>query len=113
MKTITIPVLDEKDDQTIDRLVGLGLRRDVSEVIMFLDHIEESTAKDIEHGTGRRVTEVSRALRAMRKRGWVCESRHYNPVDGHLVPYFRNSLSLAVDEIIDELEKVAAREQCG
>lgn len=103
MKTAVIQVVDEADEPTIERLVELGLRRDVSEVIVFLDNVEESSAKEIERGTGRRVTEVSRSLRTIRKRGWICETRHTKITNGKRVPYFRNSLSLEMYEIIDDL----------
>jgi predicted transcriptional regulator len=102
MKIVVIPVIDEADEPAIKRLVELGLRRDVSEVIMFLE---------IERGTGRRVTEVSRSLRTLRKRGWICETRHTQVTNGKRVLYFRNSLSLEMDEIIAELEKEIVRKQ--
>lgn len=111
MKTVVIPVIDEADEPVIKRLVELGMRRDTSEIIVFLDNVEESSAKDIERGTGRRVTEVSRSLRTIRKRGWICETRHTKITNGKLVPYFRNSLSLDMDEIVDELEKAAVSKQ--
>lgn len=111
MKIVVIPVIDEADEPAIKRLVELGLRRDVSEVIMFLDNVEESSAKEIERGTGRRVTEVSRSLRTLRKRGWICETRHTQVTNGKLVPYFRNSLSLETDEVFDELEKEIVMKQ--
>ena len=103
MKTIVIQVIDDDDEPMIKHLIKLGLRRDVSEVAVFLDNVEESSVKEIERGTGRRITEVSRALRALRKRGWVCETRHTKVTNGKRVPYFRNSLSLEMDEIIGEL----------
>jgi predicted transcriptional regulator len=112
---LVIQVIDEADEPTIKKLVELGLRRDVSDVIVFLDNVEESSAKEIERGTGRRVTEVSRALRTLRKRDWICETRHTQITNGKRVPYFRNSLSLEIDEIIEELERAIIRKQsaCG
>lgn len=111
MKIVAIPVIDESDEPTIKHLVELGLRRDVSEVIVFLDNIEESSVKEIERGTGRRITEVSRALRSLRKKDWICETRHTKVTNGKRVPYFRNSLSLDMDEITDELEKASMNKQ--
>lgn len=111
MKMKVIRVLDEKDEPIIKQLVELGLRRDVSEVMAFLDSVEDSSAKEIERGTGRRVTEVSRSLRFIRKKGWICETRHEKITAGRHVKYFRNSLSLEMWEIIDELEKMLARKQ--
>ena len=111
MKTMVIPVIDEADEFIIKRLVGLGMRRDTSEVIVFLDNVEESSAKEIERGTGRRVTEVSRSLRNIRKRGWICETRHTKITNGKRVPYFRNSLSLEIEEIVEALERAIAKKK--
>lgn len=106
MKTITIPHLDEKDEPTIQWLVDNGLDRISSEIAVFLDHVEESTATDIERGTGRRVTEVSRALRGMRRRGWICETRHplEQPKGGRSY-YYRNSLTMIIDGMVYDLQK--------
>lgn len=109
MKVVSIPAIDEKDEPIIKRLVELGLRRDVSEVMVFLDNVDDSSAKEIERGTGRRVTEVSRSLRFIRKKGWICETRHKKITAGRHVKYFRNSLSLEMWEIIDELEKAIVK----
>ena len=111
MKVVTIPAIDEADEPIICQLVELGIRRDTAEVMVFLDNVEDSSAKEIERGTGRRVTEVSRSLRAIRKRGWICETRHEKITAGRPVKYFRNSLSLEMWEIIDELEKTIIRKQ--
>jgi predicted transcriptional regulator len=62
-------MLDEKDQELIEALKGLGVRRNAANIIVHLKDIDEATTRDIEKGCGLRQPEVSIAMRTLREGG--------------------------------------------
>ena len=60
---------DEKDLEFVNGLQGLGVNRNVANLITYLKDVEEGSSRDIEIATGMRQPEVSIAMRTMRSMG--------------------------------------------
>jgi Predicted transcriptional regulator len=61
----------EREETITDILVGLGLKRNVARVIVYLSSTEEATSRMIERGTDLRQPEVSMAMRQLRPYRWI------------------------------------------
>jgi predicted transcriptional regulator len=68
-----IKVLDEKDQELVEALEAVGVRRNVATIIVYLKDLDEATSRDIEKGSGLRQPEVSIAMRTLREKGWIGE----------------------------------------
>jgi predicted transcriptional regulator len=47
-------VLDEKDQELVEALEAVGIRRNVATIIVHLKDLDEATSRDIEKGSGLR-----------------------------------------------------------
>lgn len=117
-KTAIYSVLDKTDNKAINRLKKLGVRNTIAMVIVFLDQAEESSIKEIRFGTDASEEAVSSALRTLRRWGWIVETSHntgYRRNDDGYDPriYYRNSLSLDMSDIIEELKIKQKRKALG
>jgi len=105
MKSITVKVLDDEDQIVVDNLVHLGLRRIVAEAVVYLDYVDETTAEEMAVATGRQQAQTSLALRDLRRRGWIHETRQYSrkPFKIRDGMYYKSSLTLTIPEIEEVL----------
>ena len=108
MKSLTISQLDEKDEEIADALISLGMSRNVSRILSYLQDVNEATSMELERGTGLRQPEVSIAMRELEERDWINEREEKKPGKGR--PYKVYSLKVGFDEIVDELEKQQRKE---
>jgi predicted transcriptional regulator len=103
MKTLTIKQLDKKDEEIASTLISLGMSRPVARILSCLQDGNETTAMELERGTGLRQPEVSIAMKELEERGWINEREDKKPGKGR--PYKVYSLKIGFDEIISELER--------
>ncbi|MGB8220544.1 MAG: MarR family transcriptional regulator [Methanoregula sp.] len=61
----------EKEDELTRILIGIGVPRTVSKVLVFLGNTPEATSRDIERGADLRQPEVSIAMQYLREQGWI------------------------------------------
>ena len=108
MKYKTVKVLDLKDKFVVNRLVFLGLRRIAAEVVVYLDQVDEADYPEIAVAIKRQHAQVSLALRELRRRGWIHETRDYypEPFRARGGMHYNNSLTLTIPEIEEILIRI-------
>ena len=102
MKYFEIKVLDEEDYVFIETLKTLGISRKVAMTMAYLMNVNEASAHEIEISTGLRQSEVSLAMRLMRKQSWVSVRSEKQAGKGR--PIIIYSLVAPVDEILSYYE---------
>ena len=108
IRNVTIKVADQKDLEFVQRLQSLGMKRTVASVITFLKDQNERSARDIETATILNQSEVSRAMRTLRERGWLKEHEIKSNVKGR--PSKIYALRATINEIINYYEKEKTQE---
>lgn len=103
MKNLKIKQLDEKGEEIADALISLGLSRNISMSLAFLQNMNTTTSLDLERSARLRQPEVSIAMRELKERDWVDEREEKKPGKGR--PFKIYTLKVGFDEIIAQLEK--------
>jgi len=103
-----VRVLDEKEQELVEALEAVGVRRNVATIIVYLKDLEEATSRDIEKGSGLRQPEVSIAMRTLREKGWIAERDVKGSGKGRPTRLYR--LVISIDEIIGYFEEIKRRE---
>jgi len=103
MLTKTIQLFTEKEEEFVNLLIEIGMRRTVAKVLVFLANVDEATSRDIERGTDLRQPEVSIAMNYMFERDWLKSRESKAMSKGRPVKIY--SLSKPVDKIIDSIER--------
>lgn len=102
-------VLDDDDHVFVDILHSFGVQRNVAKVITHLAVAGEATSREIEHGSDMRLSEVSIAMRTLRRENWVREWEIKNS-GGIGRPSKVYALSTPIDEIIRHIEEEQTKE---
>jgi predicted transcriptional regulator len=103
MKTL-MKQLDEKNEEIVDILISLGIRRTVARTLSYLRNKNEVTSIELERGTGLRQPEISIAMRELNERDWISEREEKKLGKGR--PNKIYSLKVGFDEIIAQLEQL-------
>lgn len=103
MKNLKIKQLDEKGEEIADALMSLGLSRNISMSLAFLQNMNIATSLDLERSARLRQPEVSIAMRELKERDWVDEREEKKPGKGR--PFKIYTLKVGFDEIVAQLEK--------
>ncbi|OPY35648.1 MAG: hypothetical protein A4E34_00649 [Methanoregula sp. PtaU1.Bin006] len=103
MLTKTIQLFTEKEEEFVNLLIEIGMRRTVAKVLVFLANVDEATSRDIERGTDLRQPEVSIAMNYMFERDWLKNRESKAMSKGRPVKIY--SLSKPVDKIFDSIER--------
>jgi predicted transcriptional regulator len=98
----------EKEEEFTSLLMGLGLKRNVAKVLVYLANTRESTSRDIERGTDLRQPEVSIAMRYLTECGWVRARESKAESKGRPVKIYE--LGRPIGEIMDSIEKDKKKE---
>ena len=98
----------EKEEEFTELLMGLGLKRNVAKVLVYLASTKESTSRDIERGTDLRQPEVSIAMRFLTEVNWVKNRESRAESKGRPVKIYE--LARPITEIMDSIEKDKKRE---
>jgi predicted transcriptional regulator len=98
----------EREETFTDILVGLGLKRNVARVIVYLSSTDEATSRMIERGTDLRQPEVSMAMRQLRASRWVESTEKKAESKGRPVKIYR--LSRPITDIMDSIEQEKQKE---
>ena len=112
MRSERVVYFTQKEDELANLLMGLGLKRNVARVLVYLANVHEATSRDIERGTDLRQPEVSIAMRFLKECDWV-ESRE-SKADSKGRPVKIYQLILPIDSIMDNIEsdkKLEAKNQ--
>lgn len=103
MKSLKIKQLDEKGEEIADALISLGLSRNISMSLAFLQNMNTATSLDLERSARLRQPEVSIAMRELKERDWVDEREEKKPGKGR--PFKIYTLKVGFNEIVAQLEK--------
>jgi predicted transcriptional regulator len=103
MKSLKIKQLDDKGEEIADALISLGLSRNISMSLAFLQNMNTATSLDLERSARLRQPEVSIAMRELKERDWVDEREEKKPGKGR--PFKIYTLKVGFNEIVAELEK--------
>jgi len=102
MKSLKIKQLDDKGEEIADALMSLGLSRNISMSLAFLQNMNTATSLDLERSARLRQPEVSIAMRELKERDWVDEREEKKPGKGR--PFKIYMLKVGFDEIVAQLE---------
>jgi len=103
-----IKVLDEKDQELVEALEAVGVRRNVATIIVYLKDLDEATSRDIEKGSWLRQPEVSIAMRTLREKGWIGEREVKGGGKGRPMRLYK--LTMPIDDIIGHYEEEKRKE---
>jgi len=103
MKNLKIKQLDEKGEEIADALMSLGLSRNISMSLAFLQNMNTATSLDLERSARLRQPEVSIAMRELKEREWVDEREEKKPGKGR--PFKIYTLKVGFSDIVAQLEK--------
>jgi predicted transcriptional regulator len=103
-----VRVLDEKEQELVEALEAVGVRRNVATIIVYLKDMDEATSRDIEKGSGLRQPEVSIAMRVLREKGWIAEREMKKEGKGRPMKIYR--LATPIDNIIEYFEEIKRSE---
>jgi predicted transcriptional regulator len=96
-----VQVFTEKEESFVKLLIGIGIPRTVSKVLVYLANTPEATSRDIERGADLRQPEVSIALQYLKERDWIVTRLEKTESIGRPQNVVR--LSRPIDEIADAI----------
>jgi len=97
-----------RDEECTELLSGIGLKRNMARVLVYLAQSTEATSREIERGTDLRQPEVSIVMRDLKERGWVESRESKTESKGRPVKIY--TLSLDLNGILTQLENEKQRE---
>jgi len=103
MKSLKIKQLDDKGEEIADALISLGLSRNISMSLAFLQNMNTATSLDLERSARLRQPDVSIAMRELKERDWVDEREEKKPGKGR--PFKIYTLKVGFGDIVAQLEK--------
>lgn len=101
-------ILNSKDDEISHLLMEIGLKRNVSKVLVFLSNAREATSRDIERGTDLRQPEVSIAMRQLKENKWIHTKESKTESKGRPVKIY--SMAKPITDIIGIIERKKRQE---
>src|SRR5665811_501712 len=102
MKTFDIKQFDEKDEEIADALISLGMSRNVSMMLAYMQNTKSATSIELERSTTLRQPEVSIATKQLKELDWINEREEKKPGKGR--PYKIYTLKVGFKDIITQLE---------
>ncbi len=108
MRSEKVMYFTPKEEEFATLLVDIGLKRNVSKVLVYLANTTEATSRDIERGTDLRQPEVSIAMRTLKENAWIESRESKAESKGRPVKIYR--LSRPIEEIMDVIEKEKRKE---
>ena len=104
MKQETVQYLSDQEEEFVNILIGIGTKKNVAKVLVFLKNSAKGTLRAIERGTDLRQPQVSVALRYMAGQGWVKISKIPSERKGRQNKQF--ALAVPLPQIMDGIEKI-------
>jgi predicted transcriptional regulator len=92
----------EKEEEFANLLIGIGIKKNIAKVLVFLANTPESTSHAIEHGTDLRQPEVSLAIKYLRDQRWIRSRESPPEKKGRPMKFY--ALAKPITMIIDNIE---------
>lgn len=104
--------LTPKQEELVSLLNGIGMKRNVAKVLVFLSELPEASSREIERGTDLRQPEVSIAMRDLKENEWVTCRESKTENKGRPVKIYSIALGLAeITNILEEKKRQEAESQ--
>jgi predicted transcriptional regulator len=103
MRQEIVHYFTDKEEQFVNLLIEIGIRKNVAKMLVFLANKPTATSREIERGTDLRQPEVSMAIRYLIEQGWVNTEGISSDRKGR--PNKNYSLAVPVKEIMTAIEK--------
>lgn len=108
MRTETLVLFSDREEEFVNLLVGIGIRKNTAKVLVFLAMHPKATSRAIERGTDLSQPEVSLVMKALLRDGWIGCSECVGGNRGRPVNVYR--LIKPVCEIMDGIEREKMRQ---
>ncbi|MDD4138337.1 MAG: ArsR family transcriptional regulator [Methanoregula sp.] len=103
MKTETIQYFSEKDDEFVNLLIDIGIKKNIAKLLVFLASVPEASSRSLEHGTDMRQPEISVAMKVLIDKGWANIRGSSAERIGRPTKIYQ--LAIPVKEILDLIEE--------
>ena len=103
MLTQTIQLFTEKEEEFVNLLVKIGMRKNIAKMLVYLANVKDATSREIERGADLRQPEVSTGIKYLAAQGWIKDRKI--PSGKTARPLIQYSLATPVKEIIAGIEK--------
>jgi predicted transcriptional regulator len=103
MRQENVQYFTEKEEEFVNLLIDIGIRKNVALVLMFLANTTETTSRGIEHGTDLRQPEVSIAMKYLMERGWIKTHQSSSTNKGRPLKVYE--LAISISKIMNTIEK--------
>ena len=98
----------KKEEELVNLLFGIGIKRNVAKVLVFLAKTPEVTSRAIDRGTDLRPLEVATVMQYLKKQGWIKSQENKARSKGR--PGKIYELAKPIPEIVNGIEKEKIKE---
>ena len=95
--------LAEKEDELVNLLFKIGIKRNVAKVLAFLAKTPTVTSRAIDRGTDLRHFEVATVMQYLKKQGWIKSQENKTKSKGRPAKLYE--LAKPIPEIVNGIEK--------
>ena len=100
--------LAEKEEELVNLLFGIGIKRNVAKVLVFLAKTPTVTSRAIDRGTNLRHLEVATVMQYLKKQGWIKSQENKARSKGRPVKIYE--LAKPIPDIVSGIEKEKIKE---
>jgi predicted transcriptional regulator len=100
--------LAKKEEELVNLLFGIGIKRNVAKVLVFLAKTPTVTSRAIDRGTDLRHLEVATVIQYLKKQGWIKSQENKARSKGR--PGKIYELAKPIPEIVSSIEKEKIKE---
>jgi predicted transcriptional regulator len=103
MRQENVTYLAEKEEELANLLFGIGIKRNVARVLVFLAKTPTVSSRAIDQGTDLSHLEVATVMQYLKKQGWIKSQKDKVRSNGRPVKIYE--LAKPISEIVDGIEK--------
>jgi len=100
--------LAKKEEELVNLLFGIGIKRNVAKVLVFLTKTPMVTSRAIDRGTDLRHLEVATVMQYLKKQGWIRSQENKARSKGRPVKIYE--LAKPIPEIVSGIEQEKIKE---
>jgi len=100
--------LAKKEEELVNLLFGIGIKRNVAKVLVFLAKTPTVTSRAIDRGTDLRHLQVATVMHYLKKQGWIKSQENKARSKGRPVKIYE--LAKPIPEIVNGIEKEKIKE---
>jgi predicted transcriptional regulator len=100
--------LAEKEEELVNLLFGIGIKKNVAKVLVFLAKTPMITSRTIGQGNDLHQTEVANIMQYLKKQGWIKSQENKAKSKGRPLKIYE--LAKPIPEIVSGIEKEKIKE---